>query len=83
MNSMTVSDFRGHMAKTFDRVDAGEQIIIRRNKKMYTVVPLQEEGLVITPELQKRIDEARKAFAEGKCIECRTPEELEKLFDSL
>lgn len=41
------------------------------------------EQLTITPDLQKRIDEARKAFAEGKCIECRTPEELEKLFDSL
>jgi hypothetical protein len=41
------------------------------------------EALIITPELQKRIDEARKAYRDGKCVSCRTKEELRAFLDSL
>ena len=39
--------------------------------------------MVITPELQKRIDEARQAYREGRCTSCRTKEELDSLLDFL
>lgn len=48
-----------------------------------TLTSVGREDLMITPELQKRIDEARKAYKEGNYVSCRTKEELESFLDSL
>jgi hypothetical protein len=37
----------------------------------------------ITPALRRRINAARKEYAEGKTITCRTPQEMQQFFDSL
>ncbi len=37
----------------------------------------------VSSELQARIDEAEEAFRKGESIVCRTPEDLERFFDSL
>ena len=38
---------------------------------------------VITPALRRKINRARKEYAEGKTITCKTPQELQQFFDSL
>ena len=41
----------------FDLADKGEKVIIRRSRKQaYTLVPVEDDDLTITPELQARID---------------------------
>ena len=39
------------MAASLDRVDAGERILLHRNHRLYTIVPVQNEDLDISPEL--------------------------------
>lgn len=85
-NMITVSarEFRGNQASIFAKADSGEQIIIRRGKKQaYTLVPVFDEDLDITPALQAKIDKARQEYREGKTTTIRTHEELDAFFDSL
>ena len=37
----------------------------------------------ITPALRRRINKARKEYAEGQTISCKTPQEMQQFFDSL
>lgn len=50
---------------------------------MYALISVGDEDLIITPELQKRIKAAETAYKKGKCITCKTEEELKNFFDSL
>lgn len=83
MNTMTVRDFRTNLSANFDRVDAGERILVRRRGRLYTIIPVEEDDLTITPELQAKIDKARKEFKEGKTIPIHTHVELDAFFESL
>ena len=38
---------------------------------------------VITPALRRRINRARKEYAEGQTIKCRNVQEMKQFFDSL
>ncbi len=38
---------------------------------------------VITPALRRRINKARREYANGETITCRTPQEMQQFFDSL
>lgn len=68
----------------FDLADQGAKIIIRRNKKQaYTLVPVTDDDLTITPELQARIDKAREEIRSGNCTTLHNHEEIDKYFDSL
>lgn len=85
-NMITVSarEFRGNQASIFAKADSGEKIIIRRGKKQaYTLVPVYDEDLDITPALQAKIDKARQEYREGKTTTIRTHEELDAFFESL
>lgn len=83
MNAMTVRDFRTNLSANFDRVDAGERILVRRRNRIYTIIQVEDEDLTITPELQAKIDKARQEYKEGKTTTIRTHEELDDFFDSL
>ena len=37
----------------------------------------------ITPAIQRSINKARREYANGETISCRTPEEMQRYFDSL
>ena len=85
-NMITVSarEFRGNQASIFDKADLGEKVIIRRGKKQaYTLVPVYDEDLDITPALQAKIDKARQEYREGKTTTIRSHEELDAFFESL
>jgi len=81
---VTSREFRSEQARLFGLADSGEQIIIRRGKKQaYTLVPVNYGDLMITPELQARIEEAEKECREGRCVTCSTMAELDSFLDSL
>ena len=83
MEALSVRDYRNNLAASFDRAQRGEQVLIRRKNQIYALTSIGKEDLMITPELQNRIDEARKSYREGRCVTCRTPEELDAYLDSL
>lgn len=72
------------MASSFDRVDAGEHVFIRRKNQLYTIVPVSEEDdRTITPELAAKIEKARQEYREGKTISLKTREDVERYFESM
>lgn len=82
--NFTSREFRNRQAHVFDLADRGDRVIIRRNKKQaYTLVPVNDEDITITPELQAKIDNARQEVREGKCAVLSTPSDIETFFDSL
>lgn len=83
MRILSVRDYRNNLAESFKRAYNGEQVLIRRKNQLYALVSVGEEDLTVTPELQKRIDEAEKACQEGRCVTCSTAEEIENFLNSL
>ena len=83
MTQLTIRDFRSQMASSFDRVSAGEHVFIRRKNKLYTIVPVSEDDITITPELAEKIEKARQEYREGKTISLKTHEDVDKYFESM
>lgn len=83
MNTLTVRDFRNNMAATFERTDAGEDIFIRRGKKIYAIIPVKNEDLAISPSLQQKIDKARKEFENGEAITFKSASDAQKWMDEI
>ena len=83
MNTITVRDFRTNLSANFDRVDAGERILVRRRNRVYTIVPVEDDDLIITPELQAKIDKARLEYKEGKTLRFESAEAVQKWMDEL
>lgn len=68
----------------FDLADKGEKVIIRRSRKQaYTLVPIEDDDLTITPELQAKIDKARAEIKAGNCVTLRSLEDLDRYLETL
>lgn len=48
-----------------------------------SVLSVGTEDLMLTPQMQARIEEAERECREGRCVTCRTKEELEAYLSSL
>lgn len=83
MEALSVRDYRNNLAASFTRADRGERVYIRRKNNIYALVNVGREDLVITQEMQKRIEEAERECREGRCVTCRTKEELETFLEAL
>lgn len=83
MEALTVREYRNSLAASFDRAEKGEEVLIRRKKDIYALVKLGREDLMITPELQARIDKAREEIKAGKCTTLGSQEDIDAYFDSL
>ena len=83
MEALSVRDYRNNLAASFARADNGEKVLILRKNHIYALVSVGREDLMITPELQARIEEAEKNCREGHTVLCSTPEELDRHLDSL
>ncbi len=82
--NFTSREFRNQQAHVFDLADKGDKVIIRRSKKQaYTLVPVEDDDLTITPELQARIDKARAEIKAGNGITVHGREELDVYLESL
>ena len=80
---MTMRDFRSNLATSFDRVDSGERVYIRRNSKLYTLVPVGDDDLTITPALAAKIEQARQEHREGKTLKFESASAAQKWMDEL
>ena len=76
-------DFRSNLATSFDRVDGGERVYIRRNSKLYTLVSVEDDDLEITPALAAKIEQARQEHSEGKTLKFESAAAAQKWMDEL
>ena len=83
MEALSVTNLRNNLASTLDRADRGDRVLIRRRNNIYALVNIGKEDLMITPELQKRIDKARQDFKEGKTLHFDNAEAAIKWMDEL
>ena len=83
MEALSVRDYRNNLAASFARADQGERVLIRRKNQIYALVSVGKEDLMITPDLQKRIDKARQDFKEGKTLHFDNAESLHRWMDEL
>lgn len=83
MEALSVRDYRNNLAASFARADQGERVLIRRKNQIYALISVGKEDLMITPELQKRIDKVRQDFKEGKTLHFDNAESLHKWMDEL
>jgi antitoxin (DNA-binding transcriptional repressor) of toxin-antitoxin stability system len=83
MNTMTVSGFRRNMAAAFNKAAEGENVMVRRGTQVFAIVPVSDDELTITPELQAKIDKARAEIKSGKCVTLKSHEDIDRYFDSL
>ena len=60
-----------------------ELVPARRKNEIYALVKVGREDLMITPELQARIDKAREEIKSGKCVTLKSSEDIDAYFDSL
>ena len=83
MNTLSTKDFRNSMASVFNRTDAGEHVFIRRNKRLYTLIPVVDERPVISAELMAQIEQARMEHREGRTLIFSSATEAQRWMDEL
>ena len=71
------------MAAIFDKTDAGEKVFIRRHNRLYTIVPVEDSDLTISPELAAKIEKARKEYTSGESLSFSTAAEAQQWMDEL
>lgn len=83
MEALSVREYRNNLAASFTKADNGEQVLIRRKNEIYALVKVGREDLMITPELQARIDKAREEIKSGKCVTLKSSEDIDAYFTQL
>lgn len=83
METLTMRDFRSNLATSFNRVDGGERIYIRRNRKLYTIVPVEDDDPEMTPALAAKIEQARQEHKEGKTLKFKSASAAQQWMDEL
>lgn len=82
MTVITARDFRANQTKYIGMAFNGEDVVLSTRAGRVKLTPQYDDN-VITPELQAKIDQARKEWREGKAVSCKTPEESIAYFRSL
>ena len=83
MTTLTIRDFRSQLAASLDRVDQGERILVRRGKKIYTIVIVEDDELEITPQLAEKIEKARQEYHAGTVLEFESASAAQQWMDEL
>jgi len=64
---ITSREFRDKQKIIFDLADSGKKIIIKRGKKRsYILIPMDDEGLILSPAMEERIEQGLQNIREGK-----------------
>lgn len=66
MQVITTREFREKQAFVFDKIDAGDEVIIRRGKKNYIITAVEDKDMTISDELRLKIDKAREDIKSGR-----------------
>ena len=69
------------MAPSFNRVDAGEQVIVRRKNRLYSIVPIENDETIIHSLLQSKIDKARNEYKNGETLHFDSIQEMNAWLD--
>mgnify|MGYP002856417379 CR=1 FL=1 len=80
---VTTRDFRANQSKYIGKARNGEEVVLYSRCGSVKLVPYDDDNDSVSPALQKKIDAARKAFREGKCVTCKTAKESIAYFRSL
>lgn len=76
MEALSVREYRNNLAASFDRAAEGERVIIRRKNKLYALVSLGRDQLVLNKEQQEMLDglaaSLRRSWEEVKQIKAGT-----------
>lgn len=83
MEALSVTDYRNNLSAAFTRAENGEEVLIRRKNKIYALVNIGNEDLMMTPQLQQRIEEARSEFRSGKTRHFNSAESMQKWMEEL
>lgn len=83
MTTLTIRDFRSQLAASLDRVDQGERILVRRGKKVYTIVVVDDGEIEITPQLAEKIEKARQEYQAGTALEFESASAAQQWMDEL
>lgn len=83
METVNVSNFRNNMAAYLDSAKAGQTLLLLRGTEMYTIMSVQDKDLVVTADLQEKINAALAAHREGRGVVCKTDKEIEDYLNSL
>lgn len=83
METLSVRDYRNNLARSFEKADKGETVLIRRKNQIYALISVGREDLMISSDLQARIAEAEQLCRKGECVTCASKEEIENLLNSL
>lgn len=83
MEALNIRDFRSNLANSFNRAEQGENVLIRRKNEIYALIRIGREDLMISPELQKSINDARMALSNGETEGASSHEALDNLLSSL
>jgi len=77
-------EFRDNQAKYLNKVDEGEQIIVQRGKdKSYTLTPVKEDDLYLTPQMMQRLKASLQQAKAGQVKSVTNEKELADLLESL
>lgn len=68
MEALSVKEYRNNLTASFAKAEMGEQVLIRRKNEIYALVKIGREDLLITEDLQQRIEEVRRAYKEGQLL---------------
>lgn len=72
-------EFRDNQKKYFDLVDKHEQVIVKRNGKAYTIVPMTAtEAYFVDPQIKERLKRSIEQAEAGLVVEL-TPEKQREL----
>ena len=82
MPVISARDFRANQTKYISMAFEGEDVVLHTRRGDVTLKPNYTDN-VITPELQKKIDRARRQWRQGKCISLRTHEDIDNYFNKL
>jgi len=89
MTIVSNKEFIINPKRYFDLADEGKQIVIRRrNKRSYTLAPVDEDvdengDWYLSPEMEAKIERAFQQYEEGKYTVIHNKEELQQFFDRL
>ena len=56
MEALSVREYRNNLAASFDRAAEGERVIIRRKNKLYALVSLGMDQMVLNKKQQDKLD---------------------------
>ena len=83
METLSVRDYRNNLAASFAKADEGESVFIKRKNQIYALVHVGQANLMITPEMQHSISEAREEFRNGKTRHFNNAASMQQWLDEL